>query len=275
MRRRGRAGGGRGGEGCTLLDACRRAPPPVAHARSSPLFPLQVCLVGTVVRCGNIDDHKTFILEVMARLRARFPACVVVFIPESNLGNEAAHLERYVTNDSAVFTLREGGQGRFGVCKTETSTLEMYSTTRTLLAARNLFVDEACIGMPTRDECVRKRMAGGSAAARTFMLDKLRRQLHQYRWEDKNAATAANSTRDRVFRLTGKRSRQNDDLTIALSMALHYRRVFWANVTNPVYHAAKVAMGVLRHGSGAPMPLYRAPAGASQADAYAAVLGRT
>lgn len=226
-----------------------------------------MCLLATTVGHDTIDDDMDFIEEIWSRLRRRYPHCKIVFIPESNLGKEASHLEKYVTDDPLTVTMQESARGWFGVCKTDRVTMEMYAAARTTMAARALYVAEDCIGMPSPAERKAKMAEPGTDAARKLMLGKLRTQLLAYRWAAKSRSAGGLEVQ---HMLTGKRSRQNDDLCIAFLMVVYWRNRFWLS-TKASYAALKDAMGVVSMQTGDPRPAHEAPRGVSQGAALTAI----
>lgn len=200
-----------------------------------------MCLVASTVGCDSIDDDMAFITSIWGRVRERFPHCPIVFIPESNLGKEASHLEKYVSRDPLTVTMQESARGWYGVCKTDRVTMEMYYAARTNLAAGTIYVTDDCIGIPTVAEVKATRAAPGTAAASKLMLKKLRDQLLAYRWEPVGKGRQLNGGETRCI-LTGKRSRQNDDLCIAFLMVIYWRNRFWLS-TKPSYEHLKRVMG--------------------------------
>ena len=218
-----------------------------------PMFPSQVCLAATCISTNGLHDDRKFIHTIWELLRARFPACTIVFMPENNLGKEASHLEEWIRDDrgGVSVTMREGDKGWMGVRKTFVTTLEMHKQMAHLLSLNALHIMEDCIGLPTVGEQRKFNMKPGSDRARIFMLKKLRTQLLAYRWEETTSSTRLNAT-ERVFRLTGKRSKLNDDLCICALMVPYWRNVFLQSA-NPAYTTAKVAMGLQRAVTGVPM----------------------
>lgn len=185
-----------------------------------------------------MKDDRAFVADVWRRLRTRFPACTIVFMPESNLGKEASHLEEYVQGDALTVTMQEVKEGWYGVHKSHTSTLEMHKNMLHLLSRRQLFVMEDVIGIPTAGEQRSHGLAAGSSAAGTFMVGKLAGQLRAFRWEPTGSR---NNLGEEVLRLTGKGNKRNDDLCVAALMPPYWAKVFWQSVV-PAYTPAKQRM---------------------------------
>lgn len=197
-----------------------------------------MCLIASSVDHAGVRDDEGFVADVWARLRARFPACIVVFMPEANLGKEASHLERYVHADPLTVTMTEVREGWYGVHKSHVTTLEMHKKTAHLLARRALFVAADVVGVPTRDAARRNGLVAGSPAAGVYMVGQLRTQLRAFRWEPTGAKSAL---AEDVYRLTGKGNKRNDDLCVAFQMLWYWSQVFWGSA-RPAYTRAKALM---------------------------------
>ena len=204
----------------------------------------QVCLVASSSDHHGVRDDRAFVGDIWRRLRARFPACTIIFMPESNLGKEASHLEEYVHDDPLTVTMQEVKDGWYGVHKSHTSTLEMHKKMLHVLVRRSRFVAGDVIGVPTALERRKQGLVAGSSAAGTFMVGKLVGQLHAFRWE---ATGGRNTLAEEVFRLTGKGNKRNDDLCVACLMVPYWSQVFWQSVT-PAYARAKARMAALGGG---------------------------
>lgn len=165
-----------------------------------------------------------------------------MFMPEQNLGLEAAHLETYI-KDRRLVTMQEGQGSWYGVRKSGTTTLGMHTFMCSTLSSRSLAVTDDCIGIPTKADQKRLSLKPGSAEARTHMLRQLEKQFNAYRWEETNALRRKNF-QEKIFKLTGKRGKDNDDLLICALMIPYWREVFWRSPKES-YRTAMRLMGVL------------------------------
>ena len=203
-----------------------------------PPFRAQICLIASCVDADSVRDDEAFVRNVWARLRARFPGCVIVFIPEANLGKEASHLEMYVHDDPLTVTMAEVKAGWFGVHKSHLTTLEMHKKMAHVLSRRSLFIAHDLIGIPPAGAQRKQGMGEGTPTAGVYMAGQLRAQLRAYHWE---ATGTRSSLGEEVCRLTGKSGKLNDDLCIACLMAVYWPEVFWRSAA-PNYTAAKRLM---------------------------------
>jgi len=148
-----------------------------------------------------------------------------VLVVESNLGFEAAHNARYVAEagienveiaqedrqNKGAHTLAEHARSVTGVRTTNESKEQMYILLRNLLEEHNLRVWDQLI-----------TTSGASAD----QLSKVVRQMHNYSAITSDPGRVFAQTR-RVF--SGKAQGEQDDLLIALQLAILYRRVFIRN----------------------------------------------
>jgi hypothetical protein len=204
---------------------------------------LELCLLAASAESTGVEDDARFIHEVWRRLRVAYPLCEIVFIPEANLAKEAAHLQKLVRDDPHTVTMRHVKPGWFGVRKTHENTIEMHALLARMLAATTLTVSPTLIGMPPPSAMRKQGLTAGSPAAASYMLEKLRGQLHAFRYEELPRTALRQSLEKAVYRLTGKRgSTQNDDLCICVLMGPYWRQVF-LSTPDPSYLQALERMG--------------------------------
>ena len=152
-----------------------------------------------------------------------------MLVVESNLGFEAAHNARYVaeaqilhveiaqeqrttSQASAPRTLAEHARSVVGVRTTNESKEQMYILLRSLLEENSLRRWDKLISV--------------TPEGATGQIDKLVRQLHNYNAVVTDPSRVFAQTR-RVF--SGKAQGEQDDLLIAVQLAILYRRVFIRN----------------------------------------------
>lgn len=193
---------------------------------------------------GTVNGDRLFIRDIRDRLRQRFPECVIVLIPEQNLGKEASHIEEYIRGYRVVTMVEGKKHGTwFGVRKTDTVTVDMQKKMSSMLSSGTIAIAENCIGIPSLP--IQKKhptLVPGSAPASAFMLDELRKQMRSYRWAETNTNRRTDFT-EATYKLTGKRSNQQDDHVICANMIGYWRDRFWMS-SNPEYTKAKEWMGV-------------------------------
>jgi hypothetical protein len=199
-------------------------------------------LVASGAGFRGVQDHKLFVDKIWSSIRKRYGQCQIVFMPESNLGNEASHLEQYVKDEPFTVTMREERRGGdwFGVRKSKITTLEMHGYMTHAMARRAIGVTADCVGIPTGAEEKRYSMQAGSEAANKYMLNKLRTQMLAFHWEKIGRASA----KDIRYHLTGKSSNENDDLCIGIIMLPYWRQVFIRSFSEH-YETAKIHMRLL------------------------------
>ena len=203
---------------------------------------LQVCLIASGAGFSGVQDHKIFVDKIWGSIRRKYGDCQIVFMPESNLGNEASHLEQYVKDEAFTVTMREERRGGewFGVRKSKITTLEMHGYMTHAMARKAIGVTADCIGIPTTAEEKRHGMLAGSEAASVFMLKKAKTQMLAFHWEKIGRA----SSKDIRYHLTGKSSKENDDICIGFIMLPYWRQVFIRSFSEH-YERAKIKMGLL------------------------------
>ena len=131
----------------------------------------------------------------------------LIFIPENNLGLEAAHLDTMVHSIPGVETYWEK-ETRPGVHKDGKATRGYQFLLTNSLAEGSIRIDEDLFTV-TREKSPQ------------CMLDMLEDQMYRYHWEKKKATDVFGSDR---YTLTGKVGTQQDDLLITLEMALYWGR---------------------------------------------------
>lgn len=155
------------------------------------------------------DDREEYLLlhRHYRRLREHrlFRDAKQVFIPENNLALESAHLDTMVKDIPGVRTYWEK-PGKPGVCKDGRVTRAYQFNLSHALCEQTLHFDTDCFTV-TREQTV------------ASMKDALNEQMLRYHWEKK--AAPDNLGHDR-YALTGKVGNKQDDLLIALSMALYW-----------------------------------------------------
>lgn len=155
-------------------------------------------------------------------------ACApIILAVESNLGFEAAHNARYVTqanienvhiaqetrNQSRqAATLREAAATVTGIRTTNQTKEHMYIMLRSLLEERQLRVWSGMLSQTDADKQV----------------EKVVRQMHNYSAVHTDPSRIFAQTR-RVF--TGKAMGEQDDLLIALQLAIMYRKVYIRSIS--------------------------------------------
>lgn len=135
----------------------------------------------------------------------------LIFIPENNLGLEAAHLDTMVHNIRGVETYWQ--KDRPGVRKDGAATRGyQFLLTQNLSEGSILFSQD--LFTVTRERTVQD------------MLEVLEDQMLRYHWEKKKASDVFGTDR---YTLTGKVGNQQDDLLITLEMALYWGRAIYLN----------------------------------------------
>lgn len=130
----------------------------------------------------------------------------LIFIPENNLGLEAAHLDTMVHRIPGVQTYWQ--KDKPGVHKDGNATRGYQFLLTSCLSENTLLIDEDCFTV-TRERTVQD------------MLDVLQDQMLRYHWEKKKATDVFGNDR---YTLTGKVGNKQDDLLITLEMALYWGR---------------------------------------------------
>lgn len=128
-----------------------------------------------------------------------------IFIPENNLGLESAHLDAMVKDIPGVRTYWEK-PNKPGVCKDGRVTRAYQFNLAYALAQQSLAFDYDCFTV-TKEQTV------------ASMKLQLQDQMLRYHWEKKPAADAMGKDR---YALTGKVGNKQDDLLIALAMAIYW-----------------------------------------------------
>jgi hypothetical protein len=177
----------------------------------------------------NWRDQRDLLLAHLRALRAHptLQNIPIVLVVESNLGFEAAHNARYVAEANVPHvevaqeqrrtqnepeTLAEHARAVVGVRTTNESKEQMYILLRNLLEEDTLRV---------WDELITTHSAGSDK-----QLSKVIQQMHNYNAVFTDPGRVFAQTR-RVF--SGKAQGEQDDLLIALQLAILYRRVFIRN----------------------------------------------
>jgi hypothetical protein len=181
------------------------------------------------------SEQREVLLEHLRALQARpqLAGVPIVLAVESNLGFEAAHNARYVSDagisnvtvaheqnkrarlqdgSNASASMAEYSLQSVGVRTTQQSKERMYILVRELLEDNAVSVWAHLVAR-----------GGGQK-----QVDKLVKQMHNYSAVHTDAKTAFHSVK-RVF--TGKAMGEQDDLLIALMIAILYRRVYMQNCT--------------------------------------------
>lgn len=155
------------------------------------------------------DDREEYLLlhRHYNKLRENqfFRESKQVFIPENNLGLESAHLDTMVKDIAGVRTYWEK-PGKPGVCKDGRVTRAYQFNLAHALATQSIVFDADCFTV-SREQSV------------ASMKDMLQDQMLRYHWEKKDANDSLGKDR---YALTGKIGNKQDDLLIALSMALYW-----------------------------------------------------
>lgn len=129
----------------------------------------------------------------------------LIFIPENNLGLESAHLDTMVKDITGVRTYWEKPT-KPGVCKDGRVTRGYQFNLSYALNMQSIAFDADCFTV-SKDQTIEK------------MKDMLQDQMLRYHWEKKDANDSLGKDR---FALTGKIGNKQDDLLIAMSMALYW-----------------------------------------------------
>lgn len=135
-----------------------------------------------------------------------------LFIPENNLGFEAAHLESMIADLKDVETFWEK-PNKPGVCKDGKATRGYQFLLSNCLANAGLHFDRDLFTI-TREKTVQ------------CMKDQLQDQMGRFHWECIKSADGKG--KDRV-KLTGKVGSQQDDLLITLAMIIYWGRIYMAD----------------------------------------------
>lgn len=155
------------------------------------------------------DDREEYMLLHRHYMKLRenryFREAKQVFIPENNLGLESAHLDTMVKDIPGVRTYWEK-PNKPGVCKDGRATRAYQFNLAHALAMQSIVFDADCFTV-TKDQSVSK------------IKDMLQEEMLRYRWEKKDAVDSMGKDR---YALTGKMGNKQDDLLIALSMALYW-----------------------------------------------------
>jgi hypothetical protein len=167
------------------------------------------------------DDREEYLLlhRHYNKLRENqfFRESKQVFIPENNLGLESAHLDTMVKDIAGVRTYWEK-PGKPGVCKDGRVTRAYQFNLAHALATQSIVFDADCFTV-SREQSV------------ASMKDMLQDQMLRYHWEKKDANDSLGKDR---YALTGKIGNKQDDLLIALSMALYWSPIVMTSLDKVV-----------------------------------------
>ncbi len=162
------------------------------------------------------DDRQEYLMlqRHYGRLKSiqRFRESVKIFIPERNLGMEAAHLNTMVMSIGDVETFYET-PGKAGVLKTEATTRGYQFLLAQALASDGIKFD-IDLFTTTPEETVET------------MLSLLMSDWSRLHWETAHAATAFGKDK---HKLTAKVGNKSDDLGVATQQLLYYGRLIIAN----------------------------------------------
>lgn len=155
------------------------------------------------------DDRDEYFLLHRHYLKIRehrlFRDAKLVFIPENNLALESAHLDTMVHDIPGVRTYWEK-PNKPGVCKDARVTRGYQFNLAHALMNQTLYFDTDCFTV-TREQTV------------ATIKDVLKDQLLRLHWEKKPANDALGKDK---YALTGKIGNKQDDLYVALAMALYW-----------------------------------------------------
>ncbi|MBX9637236.1 MAG: hypothetical protein K2Q45_06765 [Nitrosomonas sp.] len=158
------------------------------------------------------DDKEEYMLlqRHYRKLRENkmFREAKKIFIPENNLGLEAAHLDTMVADLNDVETFWQK-PNKPGVNKDGKATRGYQFNLSLLLAEKGLRFDRDLFTV-TREKTPQ------------CMKDQLADQMYRFHWEKKKAADSLGKDR---YALTGKSGSLQDDLLITLAMVIYWGRI--------------------------------------------------
>ena len=157
------------------------------------------------------DEIEVLLMAHVHRLQKRYPDVWLIFVGESNLGQEADHMKHMLRHENTVFSVTEGGLA--GV-RTTNKRKELYamelckfiSQSALKHTGENLVVVNPLKSLPP-DELV------------VAAIDELKRQLLGYRKIVLHSQTGRSEAR---ISYTGKSQGAQDDLVVTLSIAAYW-----------------------------------------------------
>ena len=206
---------------------------------------MELCLLAITNESEGLEDDELLVSQIITAIREMYPKCVIVFIPESNLGKEGSHLERLVRHDNLICTMSHK-PGWFGMQKTAIVTFEMHAMMEHVLRDKAMFISDTLWAIPPPSAQRNLNIVPGSRAAAMYMLNVLRTEGKAMRWQDLTKGDPMNQTEKTAYKLSGKRgSAMNDDLWVALMTAWYWKGQFWDS-SEPRYVDARRLMGPCR-----------------------------
>ena len=152
------------------------------------------------------DQIEELLMAHISQIRTTFGACWIIFVAESNLGQEADHMAHMLRAQSMCHCVREDGLS--GV-RTTNKRKELYS-----MELCKFMSQSACV--LCKDLVVANPF---TSADKQVVLDSLRKQLIGYRKIVLKSTTGRSEAR---VCYTGKAQGANDDLVVTLTIAAYW-----------------------------------------------------
>ena len=154
-------------------------------------------------------EEEQRMVQAVRKVRSdpNFSDVPIVFIPENQIGTSTSHAHHYLRNEKHVLTMQENPENRYGVPKTNASTIDMQEIMERLLLHGNVYFYEGLKSLMSTAELMKKELL---------------RQMRAYVWE---YILSKNNPNSQSTRLTGKKSGQ-DDLLISTVMIPYWRIKF-------------------------------------------------
>lgn len=182
------------------------------------------CINLQVERASNVEAESILHLINEIRQDKRFQ-CPIVMMVECAPGIAASHVERIINAaqipDVCIMAERKGYL--VGVPKTEQITYEYYVELERALATGLLCYSDSVIAHDPRNELTGEALINQLKDRMAAMMGNLRKEYAKNRRLDGT----------RTFVITAK---PNDDMFIALEMAIFWRRKFWSSEKYELWH---------------------------------------
>lgn len=157
------------------------------------------------------DQIEQVLLAHITQLQALFPDCWLVFVGESNLGQEADHMKHMLRHNSNVYSVMEGGLA--GV-RTTQKRKELYAMELCKFMSQNALqhIGEHLV-------CANPLKQSTAEELRKVTMDELKKQLLGYRKIVLHSQTGRSEPR---IAYTGKSQGAQDDLVVTATIAAYW-----------------------------------------------------
>lgn len=208
------------------------APNPANREFAPLLVILGLDLIATTDSKDRDDAIRQHILAIKMMINGAYANTPIIFVPENNSGH-ASRLEEHVRDLSYVRTIKQAGKDKFGICKTQTLTLDYVTTFNAVLFSKQLVFSSQLF---TNSQATANKIRGMIQTSDSDVCI-IAQEYMTHLSRMKRIAKPDGTLSDKIH---GKEGGLQDDGAIGIFMLCYWSRAV-NDLTNPEYAALRAA----------------------------------